>query len=703
MTLRCLTALLGLSLACVPTAWADDTTPALRVDGNARNPDVPGVRTEAPPLVDGVLDDPCWRDAPIVDGFSHDTRPTPLDTEARILFTDQAVYVAFSCRDTEPGRIRGQQRKRNGNMDGDDTVSVGLDPRNDMQSAYWFTVNAAGAQGEDIPGGAASKVEWRGDWRAAARTTADGWTAEMEIPFALLRYPRGQDTFGLLFARHIPRLREGSTWPSGTHHDNLNNEARWGRITPPRIRPVPRVMPYVLGGSGTFESSSGLDVKYTTENESTYLLTLRPDFQTIEESIQNVDFSYNAKRRRDQRPFFTEGGDLLGSRAEFYSPSIGKVDAGAKAFGQAGPFQFAGLMTSRFQEQSDVAGVASWDPNTSVSLWGGAMSHRWEGRNPDTPDASRRNLVWTAGGRYWHPLKVNGVSGSVKYFQSRTNDPGSNGHQLRVDLNRWDTDGTLGGGLCYKQITPDFDARLSYVPEVGIRGVNGWLHYPWQVQKGPIRRMGFYASADWTDRYVGGLHHRGTFSCLYASFRNDMGASVTVETGIRRNDRAAALSTDGVTGEVRYDSERAFDDRILDTHFGWRESDIYRSGGFRLRGGRLAGGPYLFGDVWQGMRFGERTSGSLSASSLHLDGALDRQDTFRVIASGLYEFSNERSLAIRVIGGRQSENGNRATLHNAFLAYRQEVRRGADIFVLVGDPNTNDVSANVAMKFIQTY
>ncbi len=176
-----------------------------------------------------------------------------------------------------------------------------------------------------------------------------------------------------------------------------------------------------------------------------------------------------------------------------------------------------------------------------------------------------------------------------------------------------------------------------------------------------------------------------------------------METGIRRNDRAAALSTDALTGEVRYASERAFDDRILDANFGWRESDIYRSGGFRVRGGRLAGGPYLFGDVWQGMRFGEKTSGSLSASSLHLDGALDRQDTWRVIASGLYEFSNERSLAVRVIGGRQRENGNRTTLHNAFFAYRQEVRRGADIFVLIGDPNTNDVTAHMAMKFIKTY
>jgi len=706
MCLRSLPALLALSAAFLPTALADVSGPvptASRTDIASRNPVVPGIRIPSPPTMDGSLDDPCWRDAPVVTGFTRDTKPATLETEARVLYTGQALYVALTCRDTEPSRIRGQQRKRNGNMDGDDTVSVGIDTRCDGQSAYWFTVNASGTQAESIPGGSASKVEWRGDWRAASRVNGEGWTAEMEIPFALLRYPRGQRAFGLLFGRFVPRLREGSSWPCGTHPDNLHNEGRLEPVEAPRYRPVPRVMPYILGGSGSFESSTGLDVKYTTEDESTLLLTLRPDFQTIEEAIREVDFSYNARRVNDRRPFFTEGGDFLGSRFEFYSPSIGEVDTGAKAFGRNGPFQFAGLATSQFGKETDVLGALSWDPSASISLWGGAMSHRWQDDAESARDANRRNSVWMLAARHWLPLRVNGVESSVKYFHSRTTGAGSDGHQLRLEVNRWDGDGTLGGGVTYREVTPDYDARLSYMPEVNLRGVNGWVHYPRQIKKGPLRRIGFYTSADWTNRYSGGMHHRGTFSCFYTSFRNDTGASLILEVGTRRNDGATPVSTDVETGEVRYTAERVYDDRILEGNFGWRESDIYRSGGVSLRGGSLAGGPYAFGNAWQGLRFGEKTSGSVSVNALHLDGQLEKQHTWRVVASGLYEFSPERSVAGRLIGGHRSENGERAALHNAFAAYRQEVRRGADIYLLVGDPNTNDITANAAMKFVRTY
>jgi hypothetical protein len=55
------------------------------------------------------------------------------------------------------------------------TVTVGFDALAGRRRIYWFTVNPLGTQSEEIPGGAASKLERRSDWQAATQRTATGW------------------------------------------------------------------------------------------------------------------------------------------------------------------------------------------------------------------------------------------------------------------------------------------------------------------------------------------------------------------------------------------------------------------------------------------------------------------------------------------------------------------------------------------------
>src|SRR5439155_9647552 len=108
----------------------------------------------------------------------------------------------------------------------------------------------------------------------------------------------------------------------------------------------PRFMPYALvGAGGNLRNSTGIDIKYTAPNSITSLVTIRPDFQTIEDVIQTVDFSYNPRSLPDRRPFFTEGGGYFGDRMMFYSRNIGEIDAGAKSFGKIGRLGFGALGT----------------------------------------------------------------------------------------------------------------------------------------------------------------------------------------------------------------------------------------------------------------------------------------------------------------------------------------------------------------------
>ncbi|MCC6038231.1 MAG: hypothetical protein LM632_08510, partial [Armatimonadetes bacterium] len=106
-------------------------------------------------------------------------------TEVLICYDDVAVYIAFVCHDSQPHLIRAQQKKRGGGLWGDDLVSVNIDPLNRpriFSDEYTFMVNPLGTQSEWVPGGAAAKIEWRGDWQAAAKITEKGWQVEIAIP-----------------------------------------------------------------------------------------------------------------------------------------------------------------------------------------------------------------------------------------------------------------------------------------------------------------------------------------------------------------------------------------------------------------------------------------------------------------------------------------------------------------------------------------
>ena len=67
---------------------------------------LPGVRTETPPVIDGVLADGECSNAPAATGFvqfePRRGEPSPFRTEARVLYDKQHIYVAFRAWDPEP-------------------------------------------------------------------------------------------------------------------------------------------------------------------------------------------------------------------------------------------------------------------------------------------------------------------------------------------------------------------------------------------------------------------------------------------------------------------------------------------------------------------------------------------------------------------------------------------------------------------------
>src|SRR6187200_2401067 len=176
-------------------------------------PVVHAVRATAPIVVDGLLNDEVWLRAPAATSFTQkdpqEGKPVSEDTELRIAYDDDALYVGASMHDREPARIARQLSRRDQNV-GADMFAVFLDPHHDHLTGAVFAVSAAGVQRDaTIYNDSWTDDSWDAVWESAVKIDDTGWSAEMRIPYSQLRFPRAaQLTFGLNAMRSIHRKKE---------------------------------------------------------------------------------------------------------------------------------------------------------------------------------------------------------------------------------------------------------------------------------------------------------------------------------------------------------------------------------------------------------------------------------------------------------------------------------------------------------------
>jgi hypothetical protein len=173
-------------------------------------------RTDKRPKIDGKLDDACWETGLWAGGFtqqvpSQGKRPSQ-DTEIKILYDDNNLYVAFKCYDKGPGKIRPILSRRDNSIG--DIVGIALDSYHDKQTAYEFNVAASG-QKVDMVHLSSNELDYNWDavWAGEAQVSDSIWTAEMQIPFNQIRFaPVKDQVWGMHAWRWIDRLNEESQW-----------------------------------------------------------------------------------------------------------------------------------------------------------------------------------------------------------------------------------------------------------------------------------------------------------------------------------------------------------------------------------------------------------------------------------------------------------------------------------------------------------
>ncbi len=304
---------------------------------------LPAKRTATSPKIDGLLDDPEWKDAPIATDFiennpnpgkveSHDRR-----TEVKLLYDDNAIYVA--CRMyANPDSIAHEMVTRDqiGNAD---FFGIFFDTFLDRMNGNGFFVTAAGTQFDAKYSQTGDEdASWNAVWESQVKIDDKGWTVEMKIPYSALRFSsKDIQNWGINMLRKRALENSQTFWSFVDPKVNgfINQAGTWEGLekieAPLRLSFSPYISAYAnhfpskVPGVKDFTTSinGGMDVKYGINNSFTLDMTLIPDFGQVQSDNRILNLTPFEVKFNENRSFFTEGTELFNKGDLFYSRRIG--------------------------------------------------------------------------------------------------------------------------------------------------------------------------------------------------------------------------------------------------------------------------------------------------------------------------------------------------------------------------------------------
>jgi hypothetical protein len=346
-------------------------------------------RLSQPPIVDGLLDDDAWRDAPLETGDWLSYNPlhgskVPQTTKVWIAHDSDFLYFAFQCDDPNPSNIKTSITRRD-NIWADDWVGLSLDALGTGQLAYHLMVNPSGVQ-LDMLNSAAGGEDQSPDyvWDSAGRRNDRGYAVEIRLPLQSIRFKGGPDVnMGILFWRRVSRAGMSVAWPPlepGTWVFEKHASLGFGDLKARLAREVIPSTTYVRSqarsapsqwASADDEGDFGLSGKYGITSTVTLDATINPDFSQVESDAFQVEVNQRFPNFfSEKRPFFMEGSGIFTLAGQGNDNSLQSaihtrriVDPvfGAKVTGSLGRLAF-GTLTAL--DQAPGRNLPEGDPDT---------------------------------------------------------------------------------------------------------------------------------------------------------------------------------------------------------------------------------------------------------------------------------------------------------------------------------------------------
>jgi len=316
--------------------------------------------------LDGRLDESVWHDAPVLKLVQQSPKsgaPTPFETEVRVVVTKDRIYFGFACKDPEPSRIAVHTMRRDGDMRGDDSVSIVLDTYGDRRTGYFFHINTAGARADGLISDPQNvSLDWDGIWDARVARVPHGWSAEVVIPSRTLSFSPRVNEWGLNVERYVPRERLTLRWSSPTLDSFIYDLSRSGWLVGVAALEQGKgleFVPYATGKTREFfpgsdrswQGSVGGDVTWKITPQIVTVFTANTDFAETDVDARQINLTRFPLFFPEKRAFFLEG--------------VNQYDFGLGIGGQDSP-QFVPFFTRRI----GLLGGAQIPINAGVKLNG---------------------------------------------------------------------------------------------------------------------------------------------------------------------------------------------------------------------------------------------------------------------------------------------------------------------------------------------
>ncbi|MDJ0646117.1 MAG: DUF5916 domain-containing protein [Flavobacteriaceae bacterium] len=311
---------------------------------------------EDAPVIDGKLDDKGWTivdwATEFIENEPDENTPPTFQSRFKIVYDDKNIYIGIQCFDKAPDSIINRLSRRDGFIG--DRVNVLIDSYYDKRTAFVFTTTAASVKGDEIVTDNGDNIDdsWNPVWYTKANIDAEGWTAEMKIPFSQLRFGKSKEQiWGLNVVRRIFRNNETSLWQripvdaagfvseAGELHGLLGlvpqRQLEIQPFTVLQYDTFPKEEGNPFRDGDDFILNGGLDAKIGITNDLTLDLTVNPDFGQVEADPAAIALDGFEIFFREQRPFFVENKNIFDFRFGgnqdnlFFSRRIGRNPQGS--------------------------------------------------------------------------------------------------------------------------------------------------------------------------------------------------------------------------------------------------------------------------------------------------------------------------------------------------------------------------------------
>ena len=300
--------------------------------------------------IDGKLDEPDWKTAPIATSFvelnpvAFRKEELPNRTEIYFLYNNTGLLIGGYCHEQNKDSIATELIGRD-NFGNNDFIGFVFDTYNDKTNATEYFVTPLGEQmdAKIVPPdnhGNSEDFSWSSVWESATKIQADGWTFELFIPYSALRFSKkDQQVWGMNIVRKRNKSGKQLFWApiDPTRNGFLPQE---GIITiPEKVNPPLRLSftpyfstyfnnyPYNKSGTKNTTTSvnGGMDLKYGINESFTLDATLVPDFGQVQSDNQVLNLTPFETKFNENRSFFTEGTELFNKGNLFYSRRVGST------------------------------------------------------------------------------------------------------------------------------------------------------------------------------------------------------------------------------------------------------------------------------------------------------------------------------------------------------------------------------------------